>query len=524
MQIKSQSIEHKPEIPKRTDRKAGEESTEASKMRQAGQEAASASLERTARHLARMEGESARIMGDAASLTAPQKEESRRDSAELTEEAQPERREMNWDSRKEAEAWKRLLAWLPSEAEELGKQLRALKGDYLFFLRELIKSVPPESQMIYVEKLREVLMAKLEGLIKTALPQLRTFFSSYGMENSLPKLRQALYFSVTGSALPLNAARREWEAACERETSGFRGLRPGPASQKREAGRQGEPAEVKIYSRSGEAADYGTQTRENLAEKLIGYAQGKGAPQKESLPPQKLFSIGDLRGAERFVKAFGANGANLLTHSPFTAKSEAQYACVWILEKGKAELFFEKEQPGPAMKQELRLAVDRLIAAAIDKAANEARTNDGQRFERQQLYDVYRYAMRKYEGGQKVNKAIRDGLLYALRYFLQNEDNAYSAETERKAVFFQTQTEKYSLKQDLERGSLLLEEDWKDYLSQMGYQEEQLLLAAGLYSFWGMLIEPEKKQSSAKPNLTGALAIAAVFAAAAFIAVLFLVL
>ena len=228
-----------------------------------------------------------------------------------------------------------------------------------------------------------------------------------------------------------------------------------------------------------------------------------------------------MERAERFVKTMGGASSNLFADRYFTAKNEALCGVLWTVEKCKTQMFIQQETSvSPAMKQEMESAVEQMTANCIQTAVRKAHERGLEAFNRHQAYEIYRYGMKQYYKGVRINKAIRDGFYYALKYFLQKTSAAEQESGEWEHGFFQEHTEKASIKKELERGSRHLEEDWKRFLSEMDYDDEMLQLAAGIYSPWAMFLEPEREKDEAPKKKGEAFAIAGALAAAAFLVLL----
>lgn len=236
---------------------------------------------------------------------------------------------------------------------------------------------------------------------------------------------------------------------------------------------------------------------------------------------ENTYTVHDLERAEHFVKALGGTSANLFAGPTFTAKNESLYGVLWTVEKCKTQIFIQREtNVSPMMKQEIESSVERMTAGHLQNAVRTAHEKGLEVFSRQQAYEIYRYAMKQYANGDKVNKAIRDGFYYALKYFLQKTGIEEQESGEWKYGFFQEYEEKGSIKKELDKGSRFLEEDWKRFLSQMDYSDEMLQLAAGMYSPWAMFLEPEKDKKESPQKKREAFAIAGAVAAVVVIVVL----
>lgn len=454
-------------------------------------------------------------------LEAAEKEE-RKDLAQLSQESKNAGETKSWDSRAEAAVWTDLLKWLPAGDKSLQLQIKDLNELYMHLLDEIIQNAPAESQQLYTEKLRQILICQLDALMKACMPNLNSFFSAYGTQNSLCRMEKSLYFAATGTHLSLESVRKDWDGAGR---SGREYIRSGSGtgfhggSFFASSGKEGS-----LYSRNGAAEKTSIQVP-SRAEELLQAARSVHQAQQKG---RNLYSAGDntytirdMERAEGFVKALGGTSSNLFASQRFTAKNDALYGVLWTVEKCKTQVFIQKESHvSPIMKQEIESAAERMTAGYIQRAERDARQRGLEVFSRQQVYEIYRYAMKQYECGVKINKAIRDGFYYALKYFLQKSESTEQENGEWKHGFFQEYEEKGSIKKELEKGSRFLEEDWKRFLSQMEYSDEMLQLVAGMYGPWAFLIEPEKEKKESPKKKGEAFAIAGAIAAVAVIVVL----
>lgn len=469
--------------------------------------------------LIKMEADNVRA-SEAMLLAAGEKEE-RKDLAQLSQESKNAGETKTWDSRAEAQVWTELLKWLPDGGRSLQLQIKDLSRLYMNLLEEIIQNAPGESQQLYTEKLRQMLVCQLDALMKACMPHLNSFFSAYGTQNSLCRLEKSLYFAATGTHLSLEAVRKGWEGASR---SGGEYIRAGSG-----AGFHGGPffsastgKEGSLYNRSG-AAEASPVQVPSRAEELLQTARAVHREGRIRYPAEDsgTYTLRDMERAERFVKALGGTSSHLFVSGQFTAKNEALCGVLWTVEKCKTQMFLQREtKVSPAMKLEVESAAERMTAGCIQDAERSARERNLEAFSRQQVYEIYRCAMKQYESGVKVNKAIRDGFYYALKYFLQKTEDGERESGQWKHGFFQEYEEKGSIKKELQRGSRFLEEDWKHFLSQMGYEDEMLQLAAGMYGPWAMLMEPERDKSDSPKKKREAFAIAGAIAAVAFILLL----
>lgn len=471
--------------------------------------------------LAKMEEGSMRA-SESMILSAVQKEE-RKDLAQLSQESKNTGEEKQWDSRAEAAAWQDLLKWTPSDKVEMQIQIKELSQIYMNMLKEILLNVPAESQQLYTEKLRQILISQLDALMKASVPCLNSFFSACGTQNSICRLEKSLFFAVTGTHLSLESVRKDWSGASHQ---GREYIRQGSGAGFHSSEGAFFSADIdtetgrSVYSRSGAAqkASVSAQgrTEELLQAVQILYQKGRAVSGGEN-----TYTLRDMERAERFVKTMGGVSSTLFSDRHFTAKNEALYGVLWAVEKCKTQMFIQREtNVSPAMKKEVESAVEKVTANYIQTAVRKAHEKGLETFSRYQAYEIYRYTMKQYYNGVKINKAIRDGFYYALKYFLQKTSSAEQESGQWEHGFFQENTEKASIKKELERGSRHLEENWKEFLSEMGYDDEMIQLAAGIYGPWAMFMEPETEKEETPKKKGEAFAIAGALAAAAFLVLL----
>ncbi len=487
------------------------------------------SLETIGQGLAKLGAEAAKAMEEMIPVPDAVKPE-KKDLAQLSQESKGQVETKHWEQEIQLAAWKTLLKWFPVEGKNLEQQTRELAEIYMRLLRDIMDYVPEGKQQLYTEKLRQILVCQLDALLKIAVPELRSFFLAYGMEHSIARLEKSLYLAVTGNHLSLEIVKQDWDAVSRAGRQYFlegkqTAARSGPFFPA--ASHEGQGS---LYSKTGIATKQGAASSAvMLLEAASRQQQGNGLRfsqvgqagqgKSESIYPPK-----DIQRAERFVKALGGTKSNLFTTQSFTAKNEALYGVLWTVEKSKTEMFVTRELASSPLRQDVETAVERMTAAYMRSAENAARRQHGDKgpaFSQEQVYEIYRYAMKRYSGGETLNKAIRDGFYYALKYFLQPKEGGENGE--RKPGFFQEFVEKGQLTQDLEKGSKTLDEDWKHFLSEMGYDDELLQLTAGLYGPWAMLIRPDDEKQEQPSKKGEALAIAGGLAAIAVIIVMGLI-
>lgn len=482
------------------------------------------SLEKIGQGIARLQAEA----GKAMEAMIPIREDGRTEKKDLVQLSRENMEQMDagrWEREAELAAWKTLLEWLPVQGEDLPHQAKELTERYLQLLEDILAYVPTEQQSIYTEKLRQILVSQLDALIKISIPELKNFFKAYGMENSIPRLRKSMYFAVTGSYLSLETVKNDWDAVSRAGKRYFlEENRTASASDPFFEEAASEEAAGSTYSKVRVATKQMAAT--GSAQMLLDAARNprhRTMGQGEQGKPERIYPIRDMQKAEQFIRALGGTKDNLFATRSFTAKNEALYGVLWIMEKSKTELFVNREMASSPLKQDIETSVERMITAymrnaVMGTATDRAPRNEMLRFSQERAYEIYRYAMKRYHGGGTVNKAIRDGFYYALKYFLQSKEGVEGGESH--SGFFQEFPEKASLKQDLEKGGKLLEEDWKQFLSEMGYDDELLQLTASLYGPWAMLIRPEDEKQERLVKKGEALAIAGGLAAIAILVVM----
>lgn len=491
------------------------------------------SLENIGQGLAKLGDDAAKAIEEMIPIHKTVKPE-KKDLAQLSEESKGQVDSKHWEKEIQLAAWRTLLKWFPVEGKNLEQQTRELTEIYMRLLRDIMDYVPEGEQQLYTEKLRQILVCQLDSLLKIAVPELKSFFLAYGMESSVARLEKSLYFAVTGNHLSLETVKQDWEAVSRAGRQYF--LEGKQTTVKRGpffsvASHEGQSS---MYSKAGIATKQGAaSSAETLLEAASRQRQGNGlrfggqsgqVGQAGQGKLESIYMLKDIQRAERFVKALGGTRSNLFTTRSFTAKNEALYGVLWTVEKSKTEMFVTRELASSPLRQDVETAVERMTASYMQNAQNAARQTCGDKasaFSQEQVYEIYRYAMKRYNGGETLNKAIRDGFYYALKYFLQSKESAENSE--RKPGFFQEFVEKGQVMQDLEKGSKTLDEDWKHFLSEMGYDDELLQLTASLYGPWAMLIRPDDEKQERPGKKGEALAIAGGLAAVAVIIIMGLI-
>lgn len=467
--------------------------------------------------LAKLEADSMKA-SETMILAAVEKEE-RKDLAQLSQESKNAGEVKNWDSHAEAAAWNELTKWLPAGDREISAQIKELSELYMHLLDEIIQNVSEENRQLYTEKLRQILVCQLDELLKMSMPHLHSFFCTCGTQNSLCRLEKSLYFAVTGTHLSLEAVRKDWDAASR---SGRAYIQNGKERGfhnssffSMDTGKEG-----KVYNRRGDA-EKKLRAETGRTEELLQAARMLHQKGRANHGGENTYTLRDIERAEQFVKTLGGTSSGLFSNSRLTAGNECLYGVLWTVEKCKTQMFIEREtNVSFTMKQEVESAVERMTADCMQEAVRKSHERGFEIFNRQQAYEIYRYAMKQYYSGVKVNKAIRDGFYYALKYFFQKTGSQEQESGEWKHGFFQEYEDKGSIKKELEKGSRFLEEDWKRFLSEMDYNDEMLQLAAGMYSPWAVFMEPEKDKKESPKKKGEAFAIAGAIAAVAAIVVL----
>lgn len=489
------------------------------------------SLENIEQGLVKLGAEAAKAMEEMIPVPEAAKPE-KKDLAQLSQESKGQVETKHWKQEIQLAAWKTLLNWFPVEGRALEQQARELTEIYMRLLRDIMDYVPEGKQQLYTEKLRQILVCQLDALLKIAVPELKSFFLAYGMEHSVARLEKSLYFAVTGNHLSLETVKQDWEAVSRAGRQYFLEGKQTAAKSGPFFSAASHEGQGSLYSKAGIATKQGAaSSAERLWEAASRQRQGNGmrlGSQSGQMGQGKLesiYALKDIQRAERFVKVLGGTRSNLFTTQSFTAKNEALYGVLWTVEKSKTEMFVTRELASSPLRQDIETAVERMTATYIQNAQNAARRTCGDKasaFSQEQVYAIYRYAMKRYNGGETLNKAIRDGFYYALKYFLQPKEGGENSE--RKPGFFQEFVEKGQLTQDLEKGSKTLDEDWKHFLSEMGYDDELLQLTASLYGPWAMLIRPDDEKQEQPDKKGEALAIAGGLVAIAVIIVMGLII
>ncbi len=470
--------------------------------------------------LQQLEADTAQAMEAMILKAAELPKEKRKDMAQLSQESKGVSETRVWDERAETAAWKRILQWFPPQGQEISQQIKELNKIYVHLLEQINSNVAAGSQAPYIDKLQQILIYQIDLLLKTATPDLQTFFRVYGTENSLCRLEASLFFAVTGRQLSLEQVKRQWDSASQTgrqyfQVQGKSGFLAGESFSSPDA------SSGDLYCRQGLAKKQ-TSLPFSSAQQLIAAASDSHSRKKDyERVGEHFYKIADLQRADRFIKAVGGTSDHLFSRAEFTSKDQSLYGLLWADEKLKLELFFQKEPVADPLRRDVGTALERMTASYVQHRNPVQKRNYA--FSREPAYAVYCYTMERYQHGTKVNKAIRDGFLYALKYFLQKSGSSESAKSEEQKGFFQETISKDGLKQDLEKGSKIIEEDWKQFLSQMGYDDELLQLTASLYGPWAAIIKPEEEPDDRKKKKWESLAVAGGIAAAAVLVILAIV-
>lgn len=446
--------------------------------------------------LQQLEADTAQAMEVMILKAAELPKEKRKDMAHLSRESKDVSETRVWDERAETAAWKRILQWFPPQGQEISQQIKELRKIYVHLLEQISSNVAAGSQAPYIDKLQQILIYQIDLLLKTAIPDLQTFFRIYGTENSLCRLEASLFFAVTGRQLALEQVKRQWDSASQTGRQYFQ-------EQGKLAFLEGasvfspDASSGDLYCRQGVARKQ-AEIPFSSARQLIAAVSDSHSKKKDyEKGEEHFYRIANLQRADRFVKAVGGTSDHLFSKSEFTSKNQSLYGLLWADEKLKLELFFQKEPIADPLRRDIETSLERMTATYVQHSKAPVQKSK-YAFAREPAYVVYCYTMERYQHGTKANKAIRDGLLYALKYFLQKSGSSETAKSEEQKGFFQETISREGLKQDLEKGSKIIEEDWKQFLSQMGYDDELLQLTASLYGPWAAVIKPEEESDYGK--------------------------
>lgn len=419
------------------------------------------------------------------------KDNSSRDTKELSKQSKwfgiegklLEQENIKWSLEME-KLWETFINWLPDQTADLSDQLEELSKLYLALLEAVLTHTMGEDQAAAKEQLDAVLAQKLNLLLETDLKELIALLEKAEQTEAVDLIKTSVYKQTTGESVSARTA-KEFLAGGKAgagghsrffmpETSGTGRSDTGVLYKRAGGGNVQVNQEFNAYKSSGELQ----MSRRNAV--LSG---GKEEGGSLSLSGRSVSYTGkELQAANSFASHVNGSG-NLLKNSGISAQNDEVTGYLAALTSLKGQIYAETAGRENSVKVPVKSALNQFIDYYL--------TQKG-------AYKVYYYTTNAYERTKSAARAAEEGLEYAYRQFLEKKnDEAYRgrAAYSERAGFFQALRKDLTMEEELRRGLLLLEKNWKEFLNSIGENERKdLLVAWQKYSRWGELMRPESRE------------------------------
>lgn len=415
--------------------------------------------------------------------------EARTDSTSLSKESQVSEMTKTWTPEQEKIAWEKILIWLPTKGENVNAQMKELMNLYVELLESILKNTVGDEQLIQLEKLDKLLVYHLDQITEEALADLNNFLKEFGSGESVQRLKRSLYYALTGKHLSSENVKQNWQQVSRdgRAIANQDRFADSNTARRNSFLTTTNPEGNHLYGKLGKTTGNAFQNQSELAQNQLHLAKtmqksiGKIKIQQNQTG---IYNIRDMQQGEKFAEMITSKAENLFKNPSLTVRNESMTGLHWAINQCKTELFLENELPNSALKNDLMTAEEKMTANYLNKTKMEAKTS----FKEEQVYDVYRYVMKGYQGGQKANKAIQDGFYYALKYLFQEGqeiEGEKKTEQQKGIEALASKKDNEYLKQGLQLDIRELEKNWEQFIAAMGYREGILNLQAQLYRFFG---------------------------------------
>lgn len=393
-----------------------------------------------------------------------------------------EQENIKWDITMEEEIWKALLNWMPDGAGNLQAQFEELSKLYLALLEAILTHTMGDEQTIQKQLLDEVLAEKLNLLMDTDLKELFVMLEEAGQTETADIIKASVYKQTTGESVSGRAA-SEFLSRGRMSTAGnSRFFMPETQTARR------EDTGV-LYKRTGgrnvqvneEFRAYKSTGEQQISQRASVLSASSGRASGVSAAGRGITYTGkELQEANSFARHVNGSG-NLLKSAEISAKNEEVTGYLAAVTAIKGQVYAENAGRENALKVPVKSALNQFIDYYLSQKG---------------VYKTYYYTTNAYERTRSAQKAMEEGLEYAYKQFLEKKNNeAYRglAAYSEHAGFFQAAGKNLGMEEDLRRGLLLLEKNWRDFLRSIGEEERRdLLVALQKYSVWGQLVRPER--------------------------------
>lgn len=406
--------------------------------------------------------------------------------------------EGKWELELTKEQWERFLNWIPQQGQDLEEQLKELSELYMILLEEILTHTLGEEQAFQKERLDMVLAEKLNLLLDIDLEELVKLLEEFGETDTLNNIKADIYKKTTGERISPGSAGEFFSGGRINTSKSSRFFMP-------EMENSGDSRTAAVSKTSGNAQGSGiSQTDSGVLYQRAGkgnvqinqaFRVQKNSGESQMAQRNAVLSGGnesgrsisyagkELERANSFAAHLNGNG-NLLKNVGITAKNEEVVGLLAAMTSIKNQVYAETLERESAIRLPMKSVINQFIDYYL--------TEKG-------VYKVYYQTTNAYERTRSTQKAIEEGLEYAYRQFLEKKDSEVyrrQAAYSEQAGFFQASLKNQSLQEDLRKGLLLLEKNWRDFLRSIGEEgRKAAFLNLQKYSLWGELLKPTGQQS-----------------------------
>ncbi len=399
-----------------------------------------------------------------------------------------EQENVKWDITMEEEIWKAFLNWLPGKTDSLSAQFEELSKLYLALLSAILIHTMGDEQAAQKQLLDEIMAEKLSLLLDADLKEIITMLEEAGQKETVDMIKASVYKQTTGENVSGRAASAFISRGRMASTGNARFFMPETAS----AGREETGV---LYKRTG-----GRNIQVNEEFRAFKYTGEQQISQRNSVlsasPGREAggafygrgttYTGKELQAANRFASHVTGSG-NLLKSTEITAKNDEVTGYLAAVTAIKGQVYAENAGRENALKVPVKSALNQFIDYYLSQKG---------------VYKTYYYTTNVYERTRSAQKAMEEGLEYAYKQFLEKKnDEAYHRQAvySKQAGFFHELGKNMSMEEDLRRGLLLLEKNWREFLKSIGEEDrKEFLVALQKYSIWGELIRPENRREEQK--------------------------
>lgn len=411
--------------------------------------------------------------------------------------------DIKWELELTQEEWEKFLNWLPQQGQDLSKQLKELSDLYLALLEAILTHTTGEEQAAQKERLDAVLAEKLNLLLDIDLKELVKLLEEAGQTDTLNSVKASIYKQTTGESVSSRAA-NEFLSRGRMSTTGSSrffmpdtrgsGVSSRAADRPQTSGASQTDTGVLYKHTGGRSVQINSEfsAQKNSGELQINQRNAVLSSTKSGTSDSSVSMAGrsytgkELEEADSFAAHMNGSG-NLLKNSGITARNEEVVGLLSAMTAIKGQMYAETSGRENAIRVPVKSAVNQFVDYYLAQKG---------------VYKVYYQTMNAYDRTRSAQKAVEEGLEYAYKQFMEKKNSeswqrmaAYSGQ----AGFFQAALKDQSLEEDLRKGLLLLEKNWRDFLKSIGEEERKAaFLTFQKYSLWGELLKPGGQQKRKK--------------------------